>query len=69
MMVIDTYFFFTERSVGRTALTSEYFQPICWPTVLLTCAAIRYALMDYIHDGVKRSPVTTFDRESFHGTW
>jgi len=60
--LVHAYFFANERSLGSKLYTQMYFSPLCWPTVLLMCTALRYSIMDYEDTGHKSLAVGDFSQ-------
>ncbi|KAG0638240.1 hypothetical protein HOY80DRAFT_1048520 [Tuber brumale] len=63
--LMRSYCFTNERSLACTHYKQQYFSPLCWPTVLLVCTALRCSLMDYEDTGHKSLAVADFSQAVF----
>jgi len=67
LKLLRAYFFANECSLSCKPYTQMYFRPLCWPTVLLVCTALRCSLMDYQDTGHKSLAVGDFSQAVFGG--
>ena len=62
-----SHVFHNKRSIGKNKHIEKYFNPLCWPTVLLACTTLRCTLMDYEDTGRKNGTVADFSHTGFSG--